>query len=203
MAQDHGQPALQGNEAGDVLLRERINGHRWREFAAVPWRASCSRPSTGQRDLRAVNSTYPRQHAWILHAGDTWRLNGKLTLDYGLRGTTTRQASEKDDRLSFFDPTGANPGAAGLPGRLAFAGDAYGAASYGDQYPEKDWYGGFAPRLGAVTRSMTRRCFAPGGGSSTPRRSIRLGRRMSQDGFSNNPSVNTSLGGIKPAMYLD
>ncbi len=30
------------------------------------------------------------------------------------------------------------------------AGDSYGAASYGATYPEKDWYGGLAPRVGAV-----------------------------------------------------
>ena len=73
---------------------------------------------------RAVNSTYPRQNAWIFHAGDTWRLNSKLTVDYGLRWDYYSPSSEKYDRLSFFDPTGANPGAGGLPGRLAFAGDA-------------------------------------------------------------------------------
>src|SRR4029453_14752454 len=34
---------------------------------------------------RAVNSSYPRQSAWVLHAGDTWRMNERFTLDYGLR----------------------------------------------------------------------------------------------------------------------
>ena len=72
--------------------------------------------------FRAVPSSYPRQHAWIFHAGDTWRVNNKLTLDYGLRWDYYSPSSEKYDRLSFFDPDGANPGAGGRPGRLAFAG---------------------------------------------------------------------------------
>ena len=101
-------------------------------------------------DYRSVPSNYARQHAWILHAGDSWRLNNKLTLDYGLRWDYYSPSSEKYDQMSFFDPVGANPGAGGRPGRLAFSGDSYGAASYGATYPEKDWYGGLAPRVGAV-----------------------------------------------------
>ncbi len=84
---------------------------------------------------RSVPSWYARQHAWIFHAGDSWRLSNKLTLDYGLRWDYYSPSSEKYDQMSFLDPTGANPGAAGRPGRLAFAGDAYGAASYGKRLP--------------------------------------------------------------------
>ena len=73
--------------------------------------------------FRAVDSAYPRQNAWVLYAGDTWRANAQLTIDYGLRWDYYSPSSEKYDRFSFFDPTGANPGAGGRPGRLAFAGD--------------------------------------------------------------------------------
>ena len=131
-------------------------------------------------------------------------MNSKLTVDYGLRWDYYSPSSEKYDRLSFFDPTGANPGAGGLPGRLAFAGDAYGAASYGDRYPEKDWYGGFAPRLGAVYSINDKTVLRAGWGIFyTQAFYPGWGGGMSQDGFSNNPSVNTCLGGIQPAMYLD
>ena len=152
---------------------------------------------------RSVPSWYARQHAWIFHAGDSWRLNNKLTIDYGLRWDYYSPSSEKYDQMSFFDPTGANPGAAGRPGRLAFAGSSYGAASYGKRYPEEDWYGGFAPRFGAVyalnNKTVIRggwgifytQAFYPGWGGG-----------MSQDGFSNDPSVSASLGGIQPALYL-
>jgi hypothetical protein len=155
-------------------------------------------------DYRSVPSNFARQHAWILHAGDSWRVNNELTLDYGLRWDYYSPSSEKNDQMSFFDPVGANPGAGGRPGRLAFSGDSYGAASYGATYPEKDWYGGFAPRLGAVyalnDKTVIRggwgifytQAFYPGWGGG-----------MSLDGFGNQPTVNASGGGIVPAMYLD
>ena len=88
--------------------------------------------------IRTVDSWFARQNAWAFHAGDTWRMNSKLTLDYGLRWDYYSPSSEKDDRLSFFDQFGPNPGAGGRPGRLAFAGDGYGEASYGARYPEED-----------------------------------------------------------------
>jgi hypothetical protein len=154
--------------------------------------------------FRAVDSWYPRQHAWVFHAGDTWRMNEKLTLDYGLRWDYFSPSSEKFDRLSFFDPVGANPGAGGRPGRLAFAGDSYGEASFGARYPEDEWYGGFAPRLGAVyslnDRTVIRagygifytQAFYPGWGGG-----------IGLDGFSNTPTFNSSLGGLQPAFLLD
>ncbi len=154
--------------------------------------------------FRAVSSTYPRQHAWILHAGDTWRVNEKLTVDYGLRWDYYSPSSEKFDRFSFFDPVGPNPGAGGRPGRLAFAGDGWGEASYGRRYPEEDWYGGFAPRLGVVyslnPKTVVRtgwgifytQAFYPGWGGG-----------LSQDGFANTPGFSSTQGGIRPAFFLD
>ncbi len=153
---------------------------------------------------RDVANAYPRQHAWIVHAGDTWRVNNKLTLDYGLRWDYYSPSSEKYDKQSFFDPNGANPGAAGRPGRLAFAGDSYGAASFGARYPEEDWYGGFAPRLGAVYSLNDKTVIRSGWGIFyTQAFYPGWGGGIDQAGFSSNPSVNNTLGGIAPAMYLD
>ena len=133
-----------------------------------------------------MSSVYPRQTAWILHAGDTWRVNNRFTLDYGLRWDYYSPSSEKYDRFSFFDPVGANPGAGGRPGRLAFAGDSYGAASYGARYPEEDWYGGFAPRLGAVYSLNEKTVIRTGWGIFyTQAHYPGWGGGISQDGFSN------------------
>ncbi|PYR94537.1 MAG: hypothetical protein DMF84_05120 [Acidobacteria bacterium] len=157
----------------------------------------------GNVAFRSVDSWYARQHAWVLHAGDTWRANEKLTLDYGLRWDYFSPSSEKYDHSSFFDPVGANPGAGGRPGRLAFAGTGYGEASYGARYPEKAWYGGYAPRLGAVyslnDKTVVRggygifytQAFYPGWGGG-----------IGLDGFSANPSFSSTLGGIQPAFLL-
>jgi hypothetical protein len=158
----------------------------------------------GSAAFRAVDSRYPRQHAWIFHGGDTWRMNDRLTLDYGLRWDYYSPSSEKYDRFSFLDPNGANPGAGGRPGRLAFAGDGFGANSFGARYPEEDWYGGFAPRVGAVytlnEKTVVRtgwgifytQAFYPGWGGG-----------ISQDGFENTPGFSSTLGGIQPAFFLN
>ena len=148
---------------------------------------------------------YPRQHAWILHAGDTWRVNDKLTLDYGLRWDYYSPSSEKYDHVVVLRSERAEPGAGGRPGRLAFAGDAYGAASFGAPYPEKNWYGGFAPRLGGVydlnDKTVVRagwgifytQAFYPG-----------LGRRdLAGRVLERRRSFSSSLGGVQPAFYLD
>ena len=154
--------------------------------------------------FRAVNSTYPRQHAWIVHAGDTWRVNDRLTVDYGLRWDYFSPSSEKYDRFSFLDRDGANAGAGGHPGRLAFAGDSFGEASFYARYPERNWYGGYAPRLGVVyswnDKTVVRagwgifytQAFYPGWGGG-----------IAQDGFSTSPSFSSSLGGIQPAFFLE
>ena len=154
--------------------------------------------------FRAVNSTYPRQHAWVFHAGDSWRVNERFTLDYGLRWDYFSPSSEKFDRFSFFDPDGANPGAGGRPGRLAFAGDQWGEASFGRPYPEEDWYGGFAPRLGAVYALNDRTVIRTGWGIFyTQSFYPGWGGGIVQDGFSNTAGFGSTLGGIRPAFFLD
>jgi hypothetical protein len=153
--------------------------------------------------FRTVDSWYPRQHAWVFHGGDTWRVNDRLTFDYGLRWDYFSPSSEKYDHFSFFDPVGPNPGAGGLPGRLAFAGGGYGAASYGKRYPEDEWYGGFAPRLGGVYRLNAKTVVRSGYGIFyTQSFYPGWGGGISLDGFSANPSFSSTQGGIQPAFLL-
>jgi len=100
-----------------------------------------------------VKAEYPRQPAWAAHGGDSWRLTQKLTLNYSLRWDYIAPFKEKYDNLSFLDPLGGNPGAVTsdgteLAGRLAFAGNKWGAASYGADFPEKPYKSALAPRVG-------------------------------------------------------
>jgi carboxypeptidase family protein len=157
----------------------------------------------GNVTYRSVANGYPRQAAYILHLGDTWKVNGKLTLNYGLRWDYYTPSREKFNVFSFFDPNGPNPGAGGRPGRLAFAGTEYGAASYGADYPEKPFKKAFAPRLGITyaiaDKTLVRagwgifydRAFYPGWGGG-----------ISQDGFSQNAALSSTLGGLQPAFFL-
>jgi hypothetical protein len=64
----------------------------------------------------------PKAKAYGFFAGDTWKATQKLSVTLGLRWDVFTPSVEADNQTSFFDPTGANPGAGGRPGRLAFAG---------------------------------------------------------------------------------
>jgi len=94
-----------------------------------------------------VGKSGANQHAYALHLGDTWKVNKKLSLNYGIRWDQFSPTYESNDLFSFFD-FGPNPAAGNRPGRLAFAGNSYGAASAGVRFPEDQWHKGFAPRVG-------------------------------------------------------
>lgn len=159
--------------------------------------------ASGSVTYSAIHTVYPRQRAYALFAGDTWTVNSKLSLNYGLRWDVFTPTIEKYNDFSFFDPEGANPGAGGRPGRLAFAGPGWGAASYGALYPEQLFKKGFAPRLG-LAYSLNAdtvihagygiyfdQAFYPGWGGG-----------ISQEGFSANETFNASNGGVTPAFLL-
>jgi len=158
--------------------------------------------STGVVDYRTVSSWYPRQWVYAVHGNDSWKITPKFTFNYGLRWDYYSPSREKNDHFSFIDPTGANPGANNLPGRLAFAGTKYGAASFGRDYPEEPWHKGFAPRLGLAysydQKTVVRagygvffaQAFYPGWGGG-----------MALDGFNLRQTVTNS--GVTPAFYLD
>ena len=155
-------------------------------------------------DVRTASDAYPRQKAWILHAGDTWTATDKLTVNYGLRWDYYSPSSEKYDRLAFFDQTGVNPAAGGRLGSLAYAGTEWGAASYGARYPEKNWYGGFAPRLGATYALNDKTLIRAGWGLFYDRAFVPgWGGGMNQDGFNSNVSFASSLNGVQPAFDID
>jgi hypothetical protein len=159
--------------------------------------------NSGSLNYDTSPDTYSRQRAWSLHFGDTWKPTPRLSINYGVRWEVSLPISEKWDRMSFFDPTGANPGAGGRLGRLTFAGTRWGAASFGRSTPEEPWYGGVGPRLGiayslndkTVLRTgygiFYNQAFMPGWGSG-----------MAKDGFSNTVSWSSSLGGLDPAFLL-
>ena len=137
---DQGQPHDQGRlrvpqhrrqhphqrqRGGHLRLRSRRHRPPRQSTAAARSRASSSaRWTTRNVTFRAVSTTYPRQAAYILHLGDTWKASSKLTLNYGLRWDYFTPSKEKYDVFSFFDPERRRiPSAGGRPGRLAFAGD--------------------------------------------------------------------------------
>jgi hypothetical protein len=145
----------------------------------------------------------PIQRAYSLHVGDTWKINQKFTLNYGLRWDRFSPTWETGDLSSFFSFT-SNPGAGNRPGSLVFAGNKYGDASAGVRYPEKVFNGAFAPRIGMAyqlgSKMVARagygvfytQAFYPGWGGG-----------IALDGFNPQLNFSDSLAGYEPSFYLD
>lgn len=203
------------NQGGTFTFNPDTTGNQ-----GCPSNASCPGDAAATFYLGAASSAniayynvlaeYPRQDAWAVHVGDSWRITPKLTLDYSLRWDYIQPFREKYNNLSFFDPNGLNPGAvtaAGveLKGRLAFAGKGFGPASYGAPYPEIPFKKAFAPRVGFAYAVNDKTVVRAGYG-------IYFGQAfypgwsggMSQDGFNKTVTLSeTSVGNLKsPALYL-
>jgi hypothetical protein len=159
--------------------------------------------SNGNLNVFNIAKYGAEQHAYSLHIGDTWKATTKLTVNYGLRWDKFSPTWESSNYMSFFSFAD-NPGAGNLPGSLVFAGNTAGAASAGVRYPEKEWNGGFGPRVGLAyavnDKTVVRagygvfytQAFYPGWGGG-----------MSLDGFNPSIAFNSSVGGYEPAFYLD
>lgn len=129
--------------------------------------------SSANTNVYTVDDPSARQNSLGFHVGDTWRIKPKLSLSYGLRWDMSTPSYENFNRFSFFDPTGSNPGAAGRPGDLAFAGS--GSSRFGARYPEKLWLRGFAPRVGFAYTLTPIRSYGVVTACSTLRLTIRTG----------------------------
>jgi hypothetical protein len=93
------------------------------------------------------NDRFVRQY-WRSHAAyiqDDFKVNQRLTLNFGLRYDVTLPPLERDDKWSDFDPSLPNPRASGRPGALRFAG--FEPGEVGKRTLVPGWYGGWGPRF--------------------------------------------------------
>jgi hypothetical protein len=157
----------------------------------------------GNLNVYNVAKYGPLQTAYSLFAGDTWKVNSKLTLNLGIRWDRFSPTSETNDQFSFFD-FGPNPGAGNLPGRLTFAGNKWGPDSSGLRYPEDVYNTAIAPRVGLAYRIDDKTVIRGGYGIFyTQAFYPGWGGGMSLDGFNPNVNFGSSLGGYVPGFYLD
>jgi hypothetical protein len=87
-----------------------------------------------------------RPRYWAGYVQDDFKVSTRLTLNLGMRYDLSLPTTEAHDRLSWMDPTVANPGAGGLPGAYVFAGSGDGRT--GTSSPQTAWKKAFGPRLG-------------------------------------------------------
>jgi hypothetical protein len=150
-----------------------------------------------------VGKYYARGPTFNFHVGDTWKATPSLSIDYGVRWDLAYPTHDLFNHLAFLDPVGANPGADDRPGRLAFAGTQYGAASYGRAYPEHNWYRAVAPRVGFAYRVRPKTVARAGYGIFFAQNYYPgWGAGMALDGFNATPSFSSSEGGLTAAFLL-
>ncbi len=144
--QDHGEPPREQQSGGDVQLLARSDRPRRRQQRQPDRQLPARRRRQRQLDVprRGFHRIRGRTRGSSTPAtrGASAASSRSTT---ACDGTTTRPRRRSTTNSRSSIPWARTPGAGGRPGRLAFAGDCYGSASYGARYPEEDWYGGFAP----------------------------------------------------------
>jgi hypothetical protein len=103
-------------------------------------------------DSLALPETGARFHPVSPYVQDDWKVSSRLTLNLGLRWDFYPTYEEEHDRMSFFNPTGANT-VTGTLGTVQFAGSAAGPAGCGCRTNISNFYKNFGPRLGFAFQS--------------------------------------------------
>jgi outer membrane receptor protein involved in Fe transport len=129
-----------------------------------------------------------------LYAQDVWKVNRKLTVNYGLRWDFQTAVYEPGGMASQVDLRTPNPGAGNILGAYVFGKGQTGRTSFGET-----WYGAWAPRLGlayTITPTLVARVSA--GILYAPPNNSR-----DSTGYSGSASAQTANGGVTPAFYFD
>ncbi len=159
-------------------------------------------PNSGSVDFNPAVSISSRYYGAYLQ--DDWRLSSKLTLNLGLRYDVETGRNERYNRLSWFDPSAANPvaskvGSSDLRGGLRFAG------ADGNSRRQKDTdLNNFGPRFG-FAYTLTPKTILRGGYGMfyLPLTGDDTGRNLGGEGFFASTAFVSSLdGGNTPADRL-
>jgi hypothetical protein len=153
--------------------------------------------------FHTVNSLHPQDITFAAYAGDTWKVNSKLSVNYGVRWDYYPPDYEKENRFSFFNPNGVNTEAGGMLGTIAFAGSGRGPASYGKRFPENTYYKGFAPRIGIAYSLSPKTVVRTGYGIFFDQNFYQdWAGGIGIDGFNTNVTESSTLGGLTPSFLL-
>ena len=153
----------------------------------------------------AVAETGGRYKDYAAYVQDDIKVSARLTVNLGLRWDQWGPFKEVANRMSFFNPSLANPAAGGHPGALQFAGN--GANSCNCSTPVRNHFLNFGPRIGVAYRlgdkTVLRGSFSINyihAGGVGGRVNGRQG--LSQLGFNSTANFTSTVTGL-PAFYWD
>jgi len=137
-------------------------------------------PNSGYDSVPARMRT--GNHSVALFIQDNWKVNDKLTLDYGLRYDYQTYLKEHSGYMFNVSPTAPNPTAGGLPGGIIFEGYGPGKCNcaFAENYP---W--AFGPRVGVAYQI-------------TPKTVLRVGGGIMYSKTNNDASKASNFGSTKP-----
>ncbi|MCZ2152207.1 MAG: TonB-dependent receptor [Bryobacterales bacterium] len=139
-----------------------------------------------------------KYYGWFID--DTYKVTPRLTLNLGLRYEIQVPTSDPLGRLSYMDPSLANPGAGGLPGAYVFGGTGQGRQGWTQFFDTH--YKNFAPRIGFAYQ-MGRGTVLRGGYGIFYKEYINQGVGLPQTGFSITPSFGSANNGLTPGFWWD
>jgi hypothetical protein len=139
-----------------------------------------------------------RSRALGFFAQDDYKVNTRLTVNYGLRWEMQQPWYDRDGNSSNLDLSAPNPGAGGLPGAMVFGGQ--GQGRLGTNRLVNNYLKGWGPRLGVAYQVIPSTVVRAGiGVFYAPRRYA----NVITEGFSSNITLSSLDGGYTPAFLLD
>ena len=139
-----------------------------------------------------------KYYGWFID--DTFKVSPKFTLNLGLRYEIQTPTADPLGRLSYMDPSIANPGAGGLAGAYVFGGDGSGRQGWTQLF--NTHYKDFAPRIG-FAYNLQKSTVLRGGYGIFYKEYINEGVGLPQTGFSITPTFGSADNGLTPGFYWD
>jgi Carboxypeptidase regulatory-like domain len=132
-----------------------------------------------------------------IYGQDKWKIRPNLTLTYGLHYDYDPPITERQNKITSFDPILPNPGAGGIFGALIYGG--IGPGRSGERQFADPWRLGFGPRVGLDYSLKPTTVFRAAYGlmysdSSAP------AEVMNQQGFYAQSIIQSTNGGVTPAF---